>query len=31
LEFLLKYFGQASKIFIVSYLVYFNVYIWPRP
>jgi hypothetical protein len=31
LEFLLNYFGQASIIFIVVYLVHFNVYNWPKP
>jgi hypothetical protein len=31
LEFLSNYFGQASIISIVAYLVYFNVYIWPKP
>jgi hypothetical protein len=31
LEFYLNCFGQASIIFIVAYLVYFNVYIWPKP
>jgi hypothetical protein len=31
LEFLLNYFGQASIIFIVAYLVYSNVYNWPKP
>jgi hypothetical protein len=31
LEFLLNYFGQASIIFIVAYLVYSNVYNWTKP
>jgi hypothetical protein len=31
LEFLINYFGQAFIIFIVVYLVYFNVYNWPKP
>jgi hypothetical protein len=31
LEFYLNCFGQASIIFVVAYLVYFNVYNWPKP
>jgi hypothetical protein len=31
LEFYLNCFGQASLIFVVAYLVYFNVYNWTKP